>query len=339
MEAHSTGQRTTESSWAKWLILLVRVGLFAAAIATLKRQLTGISFSDLTADLHTFGFSRIGLAVVITAASYLTMCAFEILGLRYLKHGPASTIPAAFAVVTSFVANAFSLSVGVAILTGSAIRARAYSQFGFGKADVIRLTSFVTITANIGLLLVGAVVFSIAPDLTRIGSLEFKNFHPGLLLAIPVAAYVLWFVFRPGEEYGRGRFSFKAPNRIVGVLQLLLSSADWILAGSVLFVLLPDSIHVSYLRFIPIFIVAQTLATLSHVPGGVGVLEALVLSLLAGSNTEKAPLLVSLLIYRLLYYFVPLVIALVIALLHESGRGRRDRLREEQPQTIPGIAA
>jgi uncharacterized membrane protein YbhN (UPF0104 family) len=238
------------------------------------------------------------------------MAAFEILALEYLRNAKARQIPRLFAASTSFVANAFSQSAGVAILTGTAVRLRAYSGRGLSKSDVLRISTFTTLTAVLGLLTVGSIAF-----LGRAGTIPFA-----IMLALPVIAYVIWFLVRPGRAYGRGRFIFEAPTRAIGLLQLALSSLDWILAASVLFFLLPSSASIPYLAFLPLFFVAQTAATASHVPGGAGVFEAILIGLLGAYVTDKTMIVASLLMYRLFYYALPLLVAIVVAALYELKR-------------------
>ncbi len=292
------------------LSVLVRVGLFAAALIILRHQLQGTSVHDLRASLATFGWSHAAISIALTAASFATMAAFEKLALEYLENEKARRISLLYAASTSFVANAFSQSAGVAILTGTAVRLRAYPSRGLSKSDVVRISTFTTLTATLGLLIVASIAL--------LGRAETVPF--GIVLALPVIAYTIWFLSRPGRVYGRGRFSFQAPTRTVGLLQLGLSSLDWILAASVLFFLLPASSSIPYLAFLPLFFIAQTAATASHVPGGAGVFEAILLSLLATSVSDKTAIVASLLAYRLFYYALPLLLGIGIAAAHELWR-------------------
>jgi phosphatidylglycerol lysyltransferase len=90
-------------------------------------------------------------------------------------------------------------------------------------------------------------------------------------------------------------------------VQLLVGSLDWILACSVLYVLLPEQSQLSFLQFLGIYLLAQVIALISHVPGGLGVFESMIL--LLAPNLPADALLSSLLVYRGIYYLLPLALA------------------------------
>lgn len=89
-----------------------------------------------------------------------------------------------------------------------------------------------------------------------------------------------------------------------------MGSIDWILAGSVLFVLLPAHTSLGFPQFLGIFLLAQVVALISHVPGGLGVFESIIL--LSVPEIPADALLGSMLIYRGLYYLLPLSLAALL---------------------------
>ena len=68
---------------------------------------------------------------------------------------------------------------------------------------------------------------------------------------------------------------------------------------------MPPEAHIGYITFLGVYAVAVIAGIVSHVPGGVGVFEAVILLTLPGVPAEA--LLGSLLAYRAVYYLVPLV--------------------------------
>jgi hypothetical protein len=66
------------------------------------------------------------------------------------------------------------------------------------------------------------------------------------------------------------------------------------------------------------YVVANTAAILSHVPGGLGVIEAVVLSLVPGANVVGA-----LIAFRVIYYLIPFVIGSVLFAACEIVRRQR----------------
>jgi len=99
------------------------------------------------------------------------------------------------------------------------------------------------------------------------------------------------------------------PMPRLAAAQLALSSLDWALTGAVLFVLLPPS-TLSFVAFLGIFLVAILIGIVSHVPGGVGVFEGLMVLLLK-PYLDSGELLPRLVIFRAVYYLLPFSVALI----------------------------
>ena len=116
------------------------------------------------------------------------------------------------------------------------------------------------------------------------------------------------------------RFELPLPSPTIAVGQALISAVEWALAGAVLYVLLPPS-GLSFLQFLGAFLIAILLGMASHVPGGVGVFEGLMVLLLKPYLTS-GQLLPALVVYRAVYYLLPLAVALV-GLVTDEVRQRR----------------
>jgi uncharacterized membrane protein YbhN (UPF0104 family) len=86
------------------------------------------------------------------------------------------------------------------------------------------------------------------------------------------------------------------------------------MAGVVLYALLPVDDGVGFGRVLGVFLIAQIAGLLSHIPGGLGVFESLVLALLR-DRLPAADLLGALLAYRAIYYLLPLALALALAVI------------------------
>ena len=104
-------------------------------------------------------------------------------------------------------------------------------------------------------------------------------------------------------------FELPLPTPTIALGQIAISALDWALAGAVLYALLPPGAP-GFLAFLGAFLVAILLGMVSHVPGGIGVFESLMVVLLRPYLTS-GELLPSLVVFRAVYYVVPLVIALV----------------------------
>ncbi|HEX8784501.1 MAG TPA: bifunctional lysylphosphatidylglycerol flippase/synthetase MprF, partial [Steroidobacteraceae bacterium] len=117
-----------------------------------------------------------------------------------------------------------------------------------------------------------------------------------------VCAYALWASFARGALEIRG-WALRAPGPAIGLAQIALGVLDLSLSCAVLWSLLPASAHVHYVAFLGVYAAAVIAGIISHVPGGVGVFEAVILLTLPGVPADA--LLGSLLAYRAVYYLVP----------------------------------
>ena len=87
---------------------------------------------------------------------------------------------------------------------------------------------------------------------------------------------------------------------------------EWMAAATVLyFAALIVGIHVSFMTFIGIFVIAALSGLVSFIPGGFGAFDLLLGLKSLGVSEEK--ILLALLLYRFAYYFVPVLIALVLS--------------------------
>ena len=126
-------------------------------------------------------------------------------------------------------------------------------------------------------------------------------------------------------------------------MQMLVASADLMAASSVLYSLLPAEITVSYPKFLGMFLTAQVAGITSHVPGGLGVVEAVLLLTLAPQ--DPAALMASMFVYRLIYYLLPLVLATMLLAGHEGLERREAVTRYARlfgrwaPSIIPRVLA
>lgn len=279
------------------------MGVLALAVVILWRQAATLHVAEMVPLLRSYRWPQIALALGLTALSFLLLGAIEILALGQASAGAAWRVPPRCALVTAFVAHAFSQSLGVSLLTGTSVRARAYARHGVRGFAVARLTAFVTAAIVLGLMALGAAAFLFGAAL-REGAWQVPARSIGVGLALPAGAFLTWTL--------AGRQTFLA----VAATQIALSAFDWLLTATILFVLLPSASPFGYLSFAGACVFAHTLGMLSHVPGGAGVFEATMFSVLAAGpgSPGRAALAASLIAYRFVYYLLPLAGAITVAL-------------------------
>ena len=143
-----------------------------------------------------------------------------------------------------------------------------------------------------------------------------------MLLLLAVAYLVLCAVAGDHVWTLRGH-ELETPSLRMALLQLLLSAINWSLIGGVIWCLLEQQLP--YHQVLSVLLVAAVAGVITHVPAGLGVLEAVFVALLSHQLSEGW-LLGALLAYRAIYYLLPLAIA-VCAYLATEARARHLRLR------------
>lgn len=306
------------------LTAAVRIGFAIAAFWALRREMDGVTATGLVQQLRGIGWSHLAVGVACTVASFLLLGVIEVLALRQAGDVPRS-VPTGAALRTAFVASALSQSIGISVLTGAAVRMRAYARYGLDAVSVARVTAFVTIAATVGLLAAAALaLFSIGAPVTA-GGLDVAARPTALLLVAIVIAYVAWSIGGKAEGVGRGRWRIPRPTPRTAVWQIVLSTADWLAVAGVLYAFMPPHLGLTLGVVFGTYMVAQLVAVTSHVPAGAGVFEVMVISLLsqAAPDASRPALVAALVMFRLVYYVAPLLAAIVVATATELSRAHR----------------
>lgn len=262
-------------------------------------------------------------AMLATVLGFLLMLAYEWSASRYADvRLPASTLA-----LGGFCAFAIGNAVGLSALSGGSVRYRLYTRNGLGAGDVARMSLFASLSLGISLPILAALaaLFDLAD-----ASAALRLPAPLLaLLAVAVLLAALTLVLllarkrlaeRPAPgcwQVDLGRFSLRLPGVRMSLVQLLISSLDVLIAASVLYCLLPEAPPFS--SFVLIYMLALAAGVLSHVPGGVGVFEAVLLAAFS-SRIDPAGLVAAMLLYRLLYVMLPLLVAGLLLLAVEARR-------------------
>jgi len=281
-------------------LLLLVVCLWAIA-----HELREYNYQDLLKSLAAIPKSRLIWAIWLTALSYLVMIAYDILGFRYIGYS-LSWNKIAF---TSFISAAFTSTIGFALLTGSAIRYRFYTRWGVSALAIAQIITFENITFWLGMFNISGLIFLINPlTIPSQLHLPFTTVRPiGLIFLVLISIYLLCSLLIKQKLTIRTH-EFRFPAFQISLAQIVVSSIDWILVAAALYVLLPTNISLSFLDFLGIYLLGMFAGIVSNVPGALGVFETIILLLLS-SKVSAATILGSLIAYRGIYYFLPLLVA------------------------------
>ncbi len=284
--------------------------LFAAGLFAMYRLLGEVHPQDVLQRIRSIPTYALILAVGATVLGYAALAGYDWSALRYVGH----KLPLPVIAINSFIGFALSNTLGT--LAGAAARYRVYSRLGLAGDEIAIVFAFCAAGLALGILVVGgtalvvrpeafASLISVSPAMARWGS---------ALMLIAIATFIAASV-RGGITLRLGHRFVRLPGSGLLLGQVLFSVLDIGFAGTVLYVLLPEG-GLSFPGFLAFFALAVAASVISHVPGGVGVFESIILAAMP-ATMPSGGVAAALLLYRIIYYLLPFTAAFVLLVLGE----------------------
>ena len=298
----------------KYLAIAFGIFIFTLALHSLEHSLKGYRYHEITGNLGKIPLKNILFAIILTIVGYLTLSGYDFLATRYIK----KPLSIGKNILVSFLSYSVGNNFGFGTLGTSAIRYRLYSAWGYSAIDIAKIIAFSGVTFWIGFFTLSSFTFFYSHlEILKEIHLPITDARPVAFVFILVVLGYLTFtlVFKKALRF-RG-YEFEAPKFRVAISQTLLATLDWFMAGTTLFVLLPANASISLPHFLAIFLFAQMAGIISHIPAGIGVLEAVIILYFSQTGISAPNILGSILIYRLIYYIFPLVISILTIATYE----------------------
>ena len=287
----------------KRFLPILPAAFFGLAIWLLYYEIAHYRWQEIEQSIGSIPLAKICFAGGLVSLNYLVLVGYDWLALKAIgvRLEPAKV---AFASFAGFVA---SYNFG-ATLGGVPIRYRIYSTYGLTAIQIIQLSVMLGVTFWIGEFALAGVVFVIAPiQVPAKLHLPFETVY-GLgwvLLGIAATYFAMTLFLQRAIRMGSKEFRLPSPKMTVA--QFGIAAADFFVAAGTLYVLLPDAIGVSFLQFLGVFLLAMIAVVLTHIPGGVGIFELVILTMLGAE--ANGDVVAALLVFRVIYYLFPLLIA------------------------------
>ncbi|MBL0170273.1 MAG: UPF0104 family protein [Gemmatimonadaceae bacterium] len=305
-------------AWRRWLLPLTSLVILVIAGIVVRDELGTTTYHAVMHTLSTWSRRSLLGALALTGACYAVLPLYDVLGLRYAR----TPIPLRKSRQASLFAYAFSQTLGFAAITGGAFDCDS-GPSGLtirrsARRDVLRhwfldrLAGRVRTGADIQALPSAAIAYA--------SSTVFRAIGIGLL-GVVLSYLVLASVRR--RPIVIGGVALTPPGVVLTALQVVVAAADWTLAAAVLWALLPATPGLGFVAFLGSFALAQAIGLASHVPGGLGVFDSLMVVLL--TPVIGAPLAIAALVaYRAVYYLLPFMIAALMLAVMLARRRQRD---------------
>jgi phosphatidylglycerol lysyltransferase len=329
--------RETLNRLTQKVVHVFPVALFACALYIVHNELKVHDLSDILTSLQITPMRIVCAAFALTIINYLVLAGYDWLALRFTGH---TQIPLPKMIAAALLSYAISNNTGHAWAAGGSVRYRFYSKWCVPGWDIIKISLFQTITYLLGALSLGLVGSLLLPHYLS-STVQEPQAIRWVSLICAAALLVYWgAVFFWRKPILIKGFELFLPSPGMAFWQTLVSSIDVVLSSLVLWVLLLAKVDIGFGAFLVVFVVAQVMGVISQVPGGIGVFESAFLWLMSDIEvTEQHLVLIgALLLYRVIYYFVPLLLAGASLMCYEI-YSRRKLLVETSDAIRPVLSA
>jgi phosphatidylglycerol lysyltransferase len=246
----------------------------------------------------------IWFSIFATALSHLALIASEECALV----NSAVRVQTSALFLASFCGSALGNAVGFGALSRSAVRARVYSAVGVRPEQFAPIAFFSEAAFGIGLIAFAAASALLAG---RIGSgfspLPVTLLHALGALALLATGVSLLVLVRRGKRLAIWRLSTPPSSLRIAIIQLALTAVDLSGAAMALWFLMPAA-RINFLSFAAIFSAAIALGVISRIPGGLGIFDGVIILALRW-YVPPNDLVAALLVYRGVYFVLPLLVA------------------------------
>ena len=290
------------------------LGLFFFGLASfmIYRQLSKYTLEEIEDAVIAVPSKNILLACIASFCGYMALSSYDYLALRYIKHKLA-TWKWIFA---GFIGFAVSNNAGHAIVSGGAIRYRLYTRWRVPATDIVKMVTFSGFTYLVACFFLVIIGYVCSPDhvLSAVSS-PLVNWSI-IIFSVVGLLFYLWGCTYYKKPIIIKEVEFDAPSLRLAIAQVLVGSIDILMASLVLYFVMESYVSIPFFTFIGAFIIAQVLGVYSQVPGGLGVFE-LVFTNLLPEDENQATLFAILILYRIIYYLLPLVVSGIVLFCYE----------------------
>ncbi len=287
--------------------------IFAGAMYLLYQKLQSYSLDEVRNALVQIPHWRLLASVALMLVNYMILIGYDWLALVAINK-PLSLKRVS---LVSFIGQTVSYNFG-ALLGGTTVRYRFYATWGFSVADIVRLVLMLAVTFWVGALGLCGLVFMVNPPIIPE---EFLHAFPikdirllgGVLFSVAIVYFIAChFVRKTITLFGK-EFSF--PPLKVALLQAIVAGIDLIVAAGCMYILFSPELGISFGQFLPSYLMAQVAVVLTHIPGGVGVFELVILHL---TNTPNEQMVIAVVLcFRIIYFILPLLMAALLLATYE----------------------
>ena len=293
---------------------IIAIMVVAFLLVKWKLQKANVTLENVREGISNVPYWQIGLAFALTALNYLILTGYDWIAVRHLK----KSLPISKIMTGAIVGYSYGNVLGW-LLGGNAVRYRLYSTWGFSLLEIVAFVTILATTFWLGLFLLAGVAFVWLPvKLTdEVGDALILDHHVwGWLFLASISVYLLACAFYRKPIRIRD-FEMTLPPVQLSAMQLMVSAGDFLLASLVLYWLIPHQGNpdINFSTVLIAYLTGQIITVLTHVPGGYGILEMVLLSFFADESSGSV--VAAIVLFRVIYYFLPFIPATALVLYNE----------------------
>lgn len=311
-------RRVYRKTWP-YLRHVLTFGFIVLVLALLAHHAREVEWREVGDTLNDYSLLTTLAGIVCALGTYLIYSSYDLFGRFYIK----SRISKIRMMMIAFVSCAFTLNLG-AMVGSVGFRYRLYTQRGVTKTDVTRIIGVTLSTNWLGYIFLAGWVFAtgnlVVPSHWLI-STTFLHALGVVFLALVVGYFLLCHFARTRAWHIRGQ-KIVLPTVRLAVVQMVVASAHWMLMGAIIFTFLHSEL--SYFEVLGVLLVSAIAGIITHIPGALGVLEAVFIALLA-DQVPASKIFAALIAYRAVFYLLPLTVAVTLYAVMEISVRRKSK--------------
>ncbi|MGB3291142.1 MAG: UPF0104 family protein [Burkholderiaceae bacterium] len=318
----SSVERSTAWVRAHWprIRKVAVAGFICMVVVMLGMAATRVEWVKVLDAVDAMPGRALWLAGLIAAASYMVYGGFDVLGKLYTGHELAWWKSLAVGCIS----YAFTMSLGAPV-GGVGLRLRLYGRMGLKQGIILRVMAFSLASNWMGYMVLSGVVLAAgAVSLpTEWNPGEGALRAVGVLMVVAALAYPGVCGFSKVRSRTVWGHEIDLPPPGVALTQLAIGALNWMLIAAVIYMLMQQK--VAYAPVLGALLISAIGGVLVRIPGGLGVIETVFMTLLASPSLSRYEILGAVLAYRAVYYIVPLLLAGVLYLAIEAGLERESK--------------
>jgi uncharacterized membrane protein YbhN (UPF0104 family) len=314
-------------NWKKTVNFIVISIIIYLSCKYLLQLSDEISLKKIITSLNFLNVKFIFLSFFLTILNYFIVIFYDISVSKQLKLSISFKHLSLISLITFIINN----NLGFGAFLGGAMRLRFFSRLNINLKDIAKYLIIFSWVYWVGLIFLASITFLfIIPDTNILMPFVEAKINArliGLLTISSLAVFILISVLKDIFKLNWSLlFPFASTKRLITIT--LISTLDWVLLSLIFYFLLPHG-KLVYFDFLPNFLIAQIGSVTSHLPAGIGVFDSIMIYYfkdIFGLNT----LLSSLLIFRVIYFIIPMIFALSMFFLYEIHWNNKLKLRKEK---------